>query len=303
MKISTNLFFQRASQQLVTSQDRLAELQLQLGTGKKINNASDAPDKASALQRLRSLMSEQESHLGNLNLVNERLKTQDVALTSTSDLLQRLRELAVQYSNGTLGADQRKIAAVEVRGIRDQILTLANSPDSSGMALFAGSRVEGKAFTEDGGYIGDQTRAGAPVGFSRLVDTHRAGDEVFAGLIRKGSGGQPDVAVGFFKVIDDLATGLEENDLQATRRGIDELGLIHQGISMAHADIGSDMNLAQSQETVLQEQLLQMKSLQSDLEDVDYAKAVSELQKQMLGLEAAQSSFAKISGLSLFQYL
>ena len=114
MKISTNLFFQRASQQLVSNQDRLDEVQLQLGTGKKINKASDAPEKASTLQRLRTVMAQQESYKGNLDKLTERLQNQDTALQNVSNMLSRLRELSIQYANGTLSADQRRIAAVRV---------------------------------------------------------------------------------------------------------------------------------------------------------------------------------------------
>jgi flagellar hook-associated protein 3 FlgL len=39
------------------------------------------------------------------------------------------------------------------------------------------------------------------------------------------------------------------------------------------------------------------------VEDLDYAKAITEMNKQVLSLEAAQSSFAKISQLTLFDYL
>lgn len=302
MKISTNLFFDRASQQIVSSQSRLSEVQVQLASGKRINNASDEPEKASTLQRLRTLIEQQESHQRNLGAVTERLEGQDVALQGVSDLMQRLRVLAIQYSNGTLGADQRRIAAIEVRGIRDQILSLANSVDTNGKALFAGSRVDSPAFGADGQYQGDQTGNGVPVGSSRLVNNRRAGDDVFVNIVRS-TPGQPDRAVSFFGVIDDLASALEDNRIDDARRGIDELQKVHQGVALAHADIGSDLSLAQAQDTVLQEQMLQMKSLQSDLQDVDYAEAVTAMQKQLLGLEAAQSSFAKISGMSLFQYL
>jgi len=41
----------------------------------------------------------------------------------------------------------------------------------------------------------------------------------------------------------------------------------------------------------------------SDLQDLDYAKAISDFTRQQLGLEAAQKSFVTISGLSLFNYL
>jgi len=49
--------------------------------------------------------------------------------------------------------------------------------------------------------------------------------------------------------------------------------------------------------------LLQFKNTRSDLEDLDYTEAISRMNKDQLALEAAQSSFAKISQLSLFQYI
>jgi flagellar hook-associated protein 3 FlgL len=301
MKISTNLFFQRASQQLVGNQDRLAEVQLQLGTGKKINNASDAPEKASTLQRLRTMMAQQESYKGNLDKLTERLQNQDTALQNVSTMLGRLRELSIQYSNGTLSADQRRIAAIEVRGIRDQIYSLSNIRDPNGLALFGGSRVTGQAFSDAGVYLGDQTSTDIPVGDARVVSNRRTGTDVFTPVIR--TDGSNDSAIGFFKVIDDLADGLAGNRIDEVRRGIGELTQIHQGISLAQADVGSDLNVVEAQGAVLDEQLLRLKGLESDLRDVDYAEAVTRMQKEMLSLQAAQSSFAQISKLSLFSYI
>lgn len=301
MKISTNLFFQRASQQLVNNQDRLAEVQLQLGTGKKINNASDAPDKASTLQRLRTVMAQQQSYKGNVDKLTERLQNQDTVLQNVSSMLSRLRELSIQYANGTLSADQRRIAAVEVQGIRDQIFSLANSRDSNGLSLFSGSEVAQSAFREDGTYQGDQTSTDVPVGDSRVVNNRRSGTDVFIPVTRSEVSGQ--VSVGFFKVIDDLQAGLQGNRIGDVQRAIGEITQIHQGISLAQADVGSDLNVAESQSNVIDEQLLRLKGLESDLQDVDYAEAVSRMQKEMLGLQAAQSSFAQIAKLSLFNYL
>lgn len=301
MKISTNLFFQRASQQLVGNQDRLAEVQLQLGTGKKINKASDAPEKASTLQRLRTVMAQQESYKGNLDKLTERLQNQDTALQNVSNMLSRLRELSIQYANGTLSADQRRIAAVEVRGIRDQIYSLANIKDSNGLGVFGGSRVSGQAFSEAGVYQGDQTSTDVPVGDARVVSNRRSGTEVFIPVSR--GSGNSQTSVGFFKVIDDLAAGLEANRVGDVQRAIGEITQIHQGISMAQADVGSDLNVVQAQSNVLDEQILRLKGLESDLQDVDYAEAVTRMQKEMLGLQAAQSSFAQLSKMSLFNYI
>lgn len=48
---------------------------------------------------------------------------------------------------------------------------------------------------------------------------------------------------------------------------------------------------------------LELKSTKSELEDLDYASAVSELSQRQAGLQAAQQSFSRIQGLSLFDYL
>ncbi len=301
MKVSTSLFFDRASQQMVAGQQRLNEVQMQLATGKKINNASDAPDKASTLRRLSTTIAQQESYRRNLGSLTERLENQDTALQNVSSMVIRLRELSIQYANGTLSADQRRIAAIEVRGIRDQILSLANSRDSNGLGLFNGSRVAADAFSADGVYQGDQTSNDVPVGDSRAVSNRRTGSDVFISVIR-GEGASQE-AFGFFKVIDDMASALENNQIADVQRGIGELAQLHQGIALAQADVGSDLSVVESQSGVVDEQLLRLKSLESDLQDVDYAEAVTRMQKEMLGLQAAQSSFAQVSRLSLFDYL
>ena len=301
MKVSTSLFFDRASQQMVAGQQRLNQVQMQLATGKKVNNASDAPDQASTLRRLSTTIAQQESYLKNLGSLTERLENQDTVLQNVSSMMSRLRELSIQYANGTLSADQRRIASIEVRGLRDQILSLANSRDSNGMGLFNGSRVITDAFNVAGEYQGDQTSNDVPVGDTRAVSNRRTGSDVFVSVIRNAGG--PEVAVGFFKVIDDLATALETNAIGDVKRGIGELTQLHQGISIAQADVGSDLSVVEAQSIVVDEQLLRLKSVQSDFQDVDYAEAVSRMQKEMLSLQAAQSSFAQLSKLTLFNYI
>lgn len=301
MNVSTSLFFDRASQQIVSGQQRLNEVQTQLATGKKINNPSDAPDQASTLRRLSTVIAQQESYKKNLSSLTERLENQDTALQNVSSMVIRLRELSIQYTNGTLSPDQRRIAAIEVRGIRDQILSLANSSDSNGLGLFNGSRVTHDAFNANGEYEGDQTSNDVPVGDSRAVSNRRTGSDVFISVIRNDGG--TEEAVGFFKVIDDMAVALETNDIAAVRRGIGEMTQLHQGISLAQADVGSDRNVVDSQSVAIDEQLLRLKSLESDLQDVDYAEAVTRMQKEMMSLQAAQSSFAQLAKLSLFNYI
>jgi len=46
-----------------------------------------------------------------------------------------------------------------------------------------------------------------------------------------------------------------------------------------------------------------LQSMTSDLQDLDYAQAITKMNQQLTGLQAAQASYARISQLSLFDYL
>jgi len=59
----------------------------------------------------------------------------------------------------------------------------------------------------------------------------------------------------------------------------------------------------EAQTGVGEENLLRMKSTLSQMQDVDYTEAITKMNKDMLALQAAQSSFAKISQLNLFDYI
>ena len=69
------------------------------------------------------------------------------------------------------------------------------------------------------------------------------------------------------------------------------------------ADVGTDLAVADQQTSVLDDVTLNLKSTLSDVEDLDFAAAVTKMNKQMLSLEAAQASFAKIAKLNLFNYI
>ena len=73
MKISTQLMFQRGSTQMSTVQSKLTQTQAQLAQGKQVINASDAPDQAATIQRLKSILNRQESYQSSLNTVKNRL--------------------------------------------------------------------------------------------------------------------------------------------------------------------------------------------------------------------------------------
>jgi flagellar hook-associated protein 3 FlgL len=306
MKISTHLMFEKATKQMTSSQTNLAKSQAQLAQGKQIINPSDAPDQASTVQRLKSILARQDSYQTALNTVQNRLQGEDSTLSSVSDLLIRAKEIAVQANNDTLSPDNRKALGVELQGLRDQMISLANTRDSSGNFLFAGSKVTKPPFISVAGgspqYAGDQTRMSVMVGENRTMPINRTGTDAFVPVNRTMPDGTTQ-GVGFFNVMDDLIKGVNTSDRPKMQGGLGELDDLLGGLSMARANIGSGLKGIDQQTGVIEDTVLNLKTTLSSVEDLDYASAITKMNQQMLSLEAAQSSFAKISQLNLFNYI
>jgi flagellar hook-associated protein 3 FlgL len=306
MKVSTNLFFNRASTQLATVQSSLSKTQEQLSTGKQITKPSDEPDKASLVTRLESELARQESYQSTLSTVEIKLSTQETALRNVSDVMYRIKELTVQANSDTMGKLDRESIAVEIESLRDQVLSLANTQDTSGNYIFAGSRVTEPSFGLNSqgliDYQGDQSRMQVAVGDNRLMNVNRPGSDAFVRVVRDdGKGGK--VGVGFFQALGDLAKAVRTSDRAAMQRGIGEIDAMQQGVSEATAQVGADLNVVDAQKNVLDEVKLRLKTTLSAVQDLDYTEAITRMNRDQLALEAAQSSFAKISKLSLFNYL
>ncbi|MEY3698884.1 MAG: Flagellar hook-associated protein 3 [Pseudomonadota bacterium] len=306
MKVSTSMFFDRASAQLANVQGNLAKTQEQLSTGKQITKPSDEPDKASLVTRLESEIARQKSYQESIKAIEIRRKAEETALNSTSDVMFRMKELSVQAANDTLGDADRKTIALEMTELRNQILSLANSQDSNGNYLFAGSRVSQMPFSPDAKgvivYKGDQARMVVGVGDNRRMNQNIPGSDAFTNVVRDdGKGGR--VGIGFFQAMGDLIEAVKSSNRVAIQRGISEIDTLQQGLSDATAQVGTDLNVVDSQNNVLDEITLRLKTTMSDIQDLDYTEAITKMNKDQLALEAAQSSFAKISKLSLFNYI
>jgi len=99
---------------------------------------------------------------------------------------------------------------------------------------------------------------------------------------------------------DDAAAASVRNIIAAESENLDRA---LENVSSVEASIGSRRSELTSLTSVSEALVLQYKDRISDLQDIDYAETISAFIQQQTQLEAAQSSFATISGLSLFNYL
>lgn len=306
MNISTSLLFDRATESMGTLQNNLAKTQAQLAVSKQILAPSDSPDQAAAIQRLRGEIDMQANHKANLQVALRHYSTEETALKSSSDILIRIKELAIQAANDTQGTDSRKAIATELKALRDQLVSLGNTRDDSGNYIFSGTRVKTQAFASDSNgqitYQGDQTQTKIPAGIERTVAFTRSGTDVFSRVVRTDTEGNSQ-SVGFFDALDQMITAVDNSQTDGIQKSISDVDQMQSNLTLALANTGSDQNIVQSQIDVLDETTLRLKSSLSDVEDLDYASAITKMNKEMMALQAAMGSFSKISSLTLFDYI
>ncbi len=306
MKVSTNLFFDRALNQMVASQSSLAQSQAQLSTGKKVVQVSDAPDQATAIQRLKSVIARQDSFEQAVKTAQNRLNAEETALEATANIMVRMKELTIQALNDTYGPKDREIIAVEMQGLQEDLLSYANTRDVNGAYLFSGSRVFTPPFAANAQgdivYQGDETVNLVEVGDQRSLRLNRTGTEVFGRVTRDMPNGSTE-GRSFFQSVQDLVDAVRTSDRGAMNRGLAELDTLNQQVAISQAKVGSAMNVVSNQTAVLEETRLQLKTVLSEIEDLDYTEAITEMQKKMMALQASQASFAQISRLNLFEYI
>ena len=312
MQISTNYLFERSTERMGLMQNDLAKSQAQIAARKQVLNPSDAPDQAAAIARLKSVIRRQDSYAVTINTTQSRLEVESSVLESANSVLIRIKELAIQANSGTQSPISRQAIASEMKGLRNHLLGLANTQDTNGNYMFSGSQTRTEAFAtqSDGSviYKGDQTRMSVEVGEQRKITINRPGSDAFVRVLR-GSGAEVS-GVGFFQAIDDLTYAVwhGEPSMSTTYRnnlirGLNEIDALHTGVILAQGDGGTNMQVLEQQSATLDSTKLNLQTALSDIEDLDYASAITKMQQQLLSLEAAQASFAKISQLSLFNYI
>ena len=309
MKVSTSAQFDRASTSMSNLQNELAISQAKISSQKQVLNPSDAPGQAANILRLHSIIDRQTTFGRTIESAQTRLNNEDSALRSANDAVIRIKELTIQASNSTQDSNSRQVIATEMSGLRDHLLSLANTTDTTGNYIFSGSKVRTPPFSADAAgtvaYRGDQTRMRVEIGEQRMVTINRPGTSAFVRVVRKETDGS-ETGRGFFQAVDDLIAAVKASGTTGAsgmQRGLSEMDALQTGLNLAQADAGTDLNILDLQNTVLEDTKLNLKTVLSKSEDLDMTAAITQMQKQLMSLEAAQSSFAKISQLTLFSYL
>lgn len=293
MKISTAHFFRSNANAMSKGQFDASSLQARLGSGKQLTFPSEDPSKANLIARLESSVKRESVYQQNIGVAKTRLTSEETALTSITELFQRASEIALIGANGTMAADDRAVFAAEVSEIRKELIRLGNSKDVNGEYIFAGNNVDEAPFVEadngDVSYNGDNGRLKINISDSRAVAINTLGNELL----------RPEE----FSAIRSLEQGLSTNNESSIRSSIDEIKDASDRISVSFGKMAGRFSSLNTQEELLEDTALRIERLISENKDLDYAKAITELSRETLALQALQASFTKIAQLTLFNFM
>jgi flagellar hook-associated protein 3 FlgL len=190
MRISTSWGAQQSVNQMLDRQYQLSQTQLALGNGKAIQTPSDNPAAAARAVDVSSASAQNDQYTRNIQSASTRLSTEEQALSSAGNILDRIRSITLEGVNGTQTDESRQSIATELRQTLKQLVALGNTKDGQGEYVFAGSRTTTQPFTIDGlnvSYGGDQSQRMVSAAAGLQVATGDSGDDVFMS-IRGGNG-------------------------------------------------------------------------------------------------------------------
>ena len=190
MRVSTQSSFLNGLSAIQRLQAALDQTQRQIASGRRILKPSDDPIASARSIELRESVARLGQFDRNAGIATNRLAQQESALTSVNNVLQRVRELALQANNGTQSNESRGQIAVEMRQLLDNLVQLANQRDGNGRYMFAGNLDNVVPVTRSATgfqYNGDQGQRLIQVGQSRQVADGDPGSDVFF-RIRDGNG-------------------------------------------------------------------------------------------------------------------
>jgi flagellar hook-associated protein 3 FlgL len=302
MRITSEVMVSRSLDRLNTRLKAYERTQSELATGRRIIKPSDDPAGSRRAISLRATMQTHERNLANVSDAVGWLDAADAQLQSGLERLGRARELTVRGSTSG-GMSERLALASEIEQIAEELLGIANATHLD-RPLFGGYS-EGPAVARDATtppptytFNGGEEQVTRRVSDTELVRVNTTAAEwlgVDAG----------DPSAHLLAQLDALVA-----DLRDPARGpgdispyLDTLKTAQDVMASSLADIGAASNRVESARERSEAQLLTVRTELSNVQDVDVARGVMELQVQEIAYEATLQALAKALPPSLGAFL
>lgn len=293
MRVSTSMIFQSGLQSLQRQQSGMMEAQTDIATGKKLRTADVDPVAFGQASQLSEQQGRIDQYLRNNERATGKIEAQETRLSASTDILQRVRDIAIQANNGINDDSSRAALSSELEQLRDALAEQANAKDERGEYVFSGTEAGQVPYA--GADWDDQLDPGNPgvklsVAENQQVTTNRVASDIFT----LGDGRSA------MKAIDELREAIDADDSALYGPGQQSIDEALDRVTNAQGDMGADMRTLERLRDDQNAWKLANEEAVSKLRDTDIAEAVTRLNQNYLSLQATQQSMVKTQQLSLF---
>ncbi|MEB7886171.1 flagellar hook-associated protein FlgL [Serratia fonticola] len=317
MRMSTSMIYQQNLSGVTNNQSLWMQSGQQLSSGKRVLYPSDDPLAASQAVMISQSMSENSQYALARTFARQNISMEETVLRSAADGIKDMKTLIVNAGDGTLSDNDRDSLATQLQGLKDQLLSQANSTDGNGRFIFAGFANDKAPFIEQGGkvvYQGSSSAIEQKVDANRTMTVGHTGSSIFMSLtsnIKPEPDGSPSEA-NVFESIDmalkALKTPLQGAD-EATReqvtaaldkatRGLDNS---YNNVLSTNAVLGTQLQELEVLDSIGIENNTANKNQLTALVEADVVEAISSYYMQQAALQASYKTFSDMQGMSLFQ--
>ncbi|MGF6191187.1 flagellar hook-associated protein FlgL [Serratia sp. 2723] len=317
MRMSTSMIYQQNLSGVTNNQSLWMQSGQQLSSGKRVLYPSDDPLAASQAVMISQSISENSQYALARTFARQNISMEETVLRNAADGIKDMKTLIVNAGDGTLSDNDRDSLATQLQGLKDQLLSQANSTDGNGRFIFAGFANDKAPFVEQGGkvvYQGSSSAIEQKVDANRTMTVGHTGSSIFMSLtsnIKPEPDGSPSEA----NVFESIDTALKA--LKTPLQGADEATRTQVTAALDKATRGLDnsYNNVLSTNAVLGTQLQELDVLDrigienntanqnelTALVDADVVEAISSYYMQQAALQASYKTFSDMQGMSLFQ--
>lgn len=297
MRVTQGMMTNQILQNITQGYGKVADSQNQLASGKKITRPSQDPIVATMGISYRTDVGHVEQYRKNVTTAYKWLDSSDDALQQTDDVLNRIRELTVEASNGTHTAEQRQAIGTEVAELKQQLVTIGNT-QVGGQYIFSGSDTANPPLiTGSDGTVTLRPDAlshpdlAVDVNDGISVSVNIAPDSVFS----------ENLFSDLDRLIGDLNNGTADEAAIGAHLG--ELDTHLDEVARAQAELGAKTNRIDMISNRLNQQKTIATKIMSNNEDVDYAETIIQLNQQQNIYNASLAVGARIIQTSLLDFL
>jgi flagellin len=283
--VNTNISASLAQASLAKNERLLSKAMEQLSTGRKINTAADDAAGLAISTRMSSQIVGLEQSVQNAHDAISMIQTAESALDEMTTML-RMRELALQASNGTGSSQDRDYLNDEFQRLTAEIDRIANNTEWNGRPVLNGN-AGGSGVTNVSFQVGGNAGQTISVSFATMTG---GGTATGSSGILTASGGPALSGIS----IAGATTAAAQTAASAAMTGIDQA---IENVSNQRASFGASVNQLTHAIDNLTQVSINAASTKSRIMDTDYAKSTSELAKAQIIQQAGTAMLAQANQL------